>query len=284
METALAPGLRRALEQIRGSESAITVHELARRLLALEGPIEPALARRLVGAALGQAAESLPERLEPHHLRTPEESRVAQIPLAEAEFAVVDLETTGLSAERDAIIEIGAVRIAALRRVEHFQTLVRPPGPGPLSDAIVALTGIDDAMLSEAAPASRALREFARWLGRAPSSVFVAHNAAFDARFTTRAFAHQGVALPRRPVLCTCRLSRRLLPTLGRYDLDHLSAHFGIANRARHRALGDAEATARVLVELLRGALAENPRTRLGDLLDLQRKPTRRRRRRARRR
>jgi DNA polymerase-3 subunit epsilon len=74
-------------------------------------------------------------------------------------------------------------------------------------------------------------------------------------------------------------LSRRLLPELGRYNLDHLCAHFGIRNRARHRALGDAEATAHAWIELI--ALAREQRhATVGDLLDLQEAPTRRRRKR----
>ena len=80
----------------------------------------------------------------------------------------------------DAIIEIGAVRVEALCATSRFETLVRPPGPGPLSAAIVALTGIDDALLAPAPPAHRALASFARWLGEARGAPWVAHNARFD--------------------------------------------------------------------------------------------------------
>jgi DNA polymerase III subunit alpha, Gram-positive type len=82
-------------------------------------------------------------------------------------------------------------------------------------------------------------------------------------------------------VFCTQRLARRLLPRLGRYDLDHVCAHFGVFNRARHRALGDADATARVWIELLAVARERGLET-VGDLLDLQERPVRRRRRRRR--
>ena len=76
------------------------------------------------------------------------------------------------------------------------------------------------------------------------------------------------------PVLCTRRLARRIVPELGRYNLDHLCAHFGISNRARHRALGDAAATATALVELLQLARARLGVETVGDLLDLhERKP-----------
>jgi DNA polymerase-3 subunit epsilon len=71
-------------------------------------------------------------------------------------------------------------------------------------------------------------------------------------------------------VLCTRRLARRILPELGRYDLDTLSARFGIANRWRHRALGDAEATARALLEMLELGRGSHALADVGDLLRLQ--------------
>jgi DNA polymerase III epsilon subunit-like protein len=81
-----------------------------------------------------------------------------------------------------------------------------------------------------------------------------------------RGLAAHGLPALDVPVLCTRLLARRLLPELGRYGLDPLCAHFGIENRARHRALGDAESTARALLELL--AMARR-RPRLATLEDL---------------
>jgi DNA polymerase-3 subunit epsilon len=134
-------------------------------------------------------------------------------------------------------------------------------------------------MLCDAPPAHRALAGYARWLSEAPGAPWVAHNARFDAGFLGRAFLAQWGRAPGFAVLCTQKLSRRLLPELGRYNLDHLCAHFGIRNRARHRALGDAEATAHAWIELI--ALAREQRhATVGDLLDLQEAPTRRRRKR----
>ena len=132
--------------------------------------------------------------------------------------------------------------------------------------------------LRDAPPAGPALRSFRRWLDRTPTAPFVAHNAAFDAGFVERALRESGLDAYRGPLLCTRRLGRRLLPELGRYDLDHLCAHFGISNPARHRALGDVEATARAWTKLLELAVSREGATRVGDLLDLQARPTRRRR------
>ena len=280
--SALPDGMRRRLGALRAEGEPVALVELARRLLALDVPPASPLARRLVAGLLGAHPEALPDPLAPRELRPAEESAVAATPLARARFAVVDVETTGLSSAHDAIIEIGAVRIENLCATSRFETLVRPPGPGPLSTAIVALTGIDDALLAPAPPAHRALARFARWLGEAREAPWVAHNARFDSGFLRRAFAGQGARPPSVAVLCTQRLARRLVPRLGRYDLDHVCAQFGVDNPARHRALGDADATARVWIELLGLAIARGVET-IGDLLDLQEQPIRRRRRRRRR-
>jgi DNA polymerase III epsilon subunit-like protein len=149
---------------------------------------------------------------------------------------------------------------------------------------ITALTGIDDAAVAEAPPLAPVIRSFRRWLGAAPRAPFVAHNAGFDAGFVSAALAREGLAPLEVPVLCTRRLARRIAPEIGRYSLDHLSAHFGVANRARHRALGDAAATARIWIELLDLARQRHGVRTLGDLLDLQeRSPLPAARRRARR-
>jgi len=254
--------------------------ELAKQLLAVETAIDPVLARRIVGLALNREPQSLPDPLSPGDLRSGDEIEVADRKIASADFVVVDLETTGLDANRASILEIGAVRISQLRIVDRFETLLRPPGKLPR--AIVALTGIHDAMVAEAPTEIRALRSFARWLDRTPAAPFVAHNASFDHRFVSRALDSCGLPPYCGAVLCTQKLSRRLIPELGRYNLDRLCAHFGISNSARHRALGDAEATARALLDLLEIAQSRFEIANLGELIDFQRRPPARKNRRSR--
>ena len=245
--------------------------ELAQQLLAVETAIDPVLARRIVGLALNREPQSLPDRLSPGDLRSGDEIEVADRKIASADFVVVDLETTGLDVDGASILEIGAVRLSQLRIVDRFETLLRPPGKLPR--AIVALTGIHDAMVAEAPTERRALRSFARWLDRTPTAPFVAHNASFDHRFVSRALDSCGLPPYRGAVLCTRKLARRLIPELGRYNLDQLCAHFGVSNRARHRALGDAEATARALLDLLEIAQSRFEIGNLGELIDFQRRP-----------
>jgi DNA polymerase-3 subunit epsilon len=204
-------------------------------------------------------------------VRPPEEFAVTDVPLAHASFVVVDLETTGLSPKAASILEIGAVHVKRLATAEAFETLVRPPAP--LSRAIADLTGIDDALVADAPEPLDALGAFCRFFDRAGAVPFVAHNARFDAGFIARAFEAHGLAPLEAPVLCTQRLARRLLPEVGRYNLDSVCAHFRIPNRARHRALGDARATAALLVEMLQRAYEREGIATVGELLDFQMRP-----------
>jgi DNA polymerase III epsilon subunit family exonuclease len=276
-------GIARSLDRIREEGRELDLVELAQRLLSVRAPLERPLARRLLAAALECPPEALPERITATDLlaarhgalrgspRGARRSHLA-IPLDGAIFTVVDLETTGLS-ERCAILEIGAVRVEALRITARFETLIDPGGDVPA--AIRDLTGIDSIALSGAPGPRAALSALRRWLAATPEAVFVAHNAAFDSGFVRRGLDEHGLPPLRAPVLCTCRLGRRLLPRLRAYNLDALCAQFGISNRARHRAPGDAEATARLLIELLALVRTDEPGATLFDLLELQDRPLR---------
>ncbi|HSJ97788.1 MAG TPA: 3'-5' exonuclease [Myxococcota bacterium] len=279
--SSLAPPLRRVLDRLGAGGVPLALDELARQLFALTASPPPALARRLVASALGFGAAALPERLDLRALPRLQAGPAADVMLGEAEWIVVDLETTGLSLDACTILEIGAVRVVGPRLVERFQTLVDPGMPIP--PRITALTGIDRTLVDGAPTLARAIQAFHAWAAAGSAVPFVAHNAAFDERFVRRALVDHALPCWAGPVVCTRKLARRLLPALRRYDLDTLSAQFGIANAARHRALGDAEAAARALVELVAIGREERALATLGDLLTLQAEPvTRRRRRRAR--
>jgi DNA polymerase III epsilon subunit family exonuclease len=273
--------MRRSLNRFRDSGKPVGLLELAQQLLAVETAVDPVLARRIVGLALDRAPQSLPDRLSPDDLRPGAEFDVAGQKIASADFVVVDLETTGLDVKGASILEIGAVRVSGLRIVDRFETLVRPSGKLP--SAIVGLTGISDEMVAEAPTQRRALGSFARWLDRTPTAPFVAHNASFDHRFVARALDLCGLPPYGGTVLCTRKLARRLVPELGRYNLDHVCAHFGVSNHARHRALGDAEATARALIDLLEIAQSRFEMSVLGELIDFHQRPPAKRKRRAKR-
>lgn len=182
------------------------------------------------------------------------------VSLERAVFGIVDLETTGLSPTQCRILEIGAVALQGGRVLGTFGSLVDVGGPVP--SGITALTGIDDALLEGAPCEAEALAAFAAFLAEHGVDVLVAHNARFDRSFLARAWSAHGrePALP--DFLCSVRLARRFVRA-PRYGLDALVLHLSIPERARHRALGDAEMTADLWIELV-------ARARLGGVHTLE--------------
>jgi DNA polymerase-3 subunit epsilon len=268
--------LRRSLDELREEGGRVRVEALAARLLAMAEPANAELARRLVAAALERTTQCIPDELGPEDLRPADELALASLRFDSADFVVVDLETTGLGPDAT-ILEIGAIAVSRLALGERFEALIRPPLR--LSPRIVDLTGITDDLAAQGRDAGEVVGSFRSWLARFPRAVVVAHNAQFDVGFLRRAFASHGLRDLDAPVLCTRKLARRLLPALRVYSLDSLCAAFGVSNRARHRALGDALATAQALLWLLPLAREISGEDRLGALFDLQRRPVSRRRR-----
>jgi DNA polymerase III epsilon subunit family exonuclease len=168
-------------------------------------------------------------------------------PLRDVRFAIVDVETTGRGPwAGNRIIEIAIVEVAGGAIVDEYETLVNP-GQG-IPRAITALTGITSDMVARAPWFEHVADEVYR---RLEGRVFVAHNATFDWSFVSSELVAAVGDAPRMPRLCTVRMARRLVSRLRRRNLDELSRHFGIQIHARHRAYGDALATARVLLRLL---------------------------------
>lgn len=170
-----------------------------------------------------------------------------------ADFVVVDLETTGWLADAASITEIGAVRFGSGRAMAEFSALVNPGAPIP--PEITDLTGITDAMVSQAPPIEQVLPRFLEF---AAGGVLAAHNAPFDAGFLTAACRRCGIPWPSVAVIDTAVLARLVLDPADVPDhkLATLSGHFATRTGPCHRALADAKATADVLAGLL-GLLAD---------------------------
>jgi DNA polymerase-3 subunit epsilon len=170
---------------------------------------------------------------------------------ADCRFVVIDVETTGTSPNTgDRVTEVAAVLLENGRIEDEFQSLVNPGRPIP--GFISSLTGISNAMVADAP----SFCDIAGTLAQAlEARTFVAHNAAFDWGFLAMEFARadRPEVLSGAP-LCTVRLARRLLAHLPRRNLDAVAWHYGVEIEGRHRALGDARATALVLQGLLRDA------------------------------
>jgi len=180
--------------------------------------------------------------------------------LPPGDLVVVDVETTGWLADAAGITEIGAVRLRPGRPPAEFSALVNPGRPIPAD--ISELTGITDAMVSDARGIGEVLPAFLEFAG---AGVLVAHNAPFDIGFLAAASAECGISWPQCAVIDTAVLSRLLLSPgdVPDHRLATLSCHFNCRTGPRHRALADARATAAVLKGLL-GLLARGPRAAPG--------------------
>jgi DNA polymerase III subunit epsilon len=179
-------------------------------------------------------------------------------PLADLEFVIVDVETTGWLPDQASITEIGAVRVSGGQIRSEFCTLVNPGGAIPAD--ITALTGITDAMVGRAPAMGEALPRF---LAFARGCVLTAHNAAFDLGFLSAACGACGLPWPVFPVLDTVTLARLVLRAAEVPDckLRTLADFFGAQTLPCHRALPDAKATAEVLLALLGRLAAAGVRT-----------------------
>ena len=171
--------------------------------------------------------------------------------LDEMRFAVVDVETSGLSLRRHHVLQIGLVVVDGNGRVlDRWSSLVAPRRRWWFRVGPVGIHGIRRQMVREAPPGREVLTELAERLGDAH---FVAHNAAFDAEFLRKASKTHGVVVPIVDPLCTLTLSRRLDPDRQlSHRLGDLCARYGIELVRPHDALADADATAALLPHLLK--------------------------------
>lgn len=166
--------------------------------------------------------------------------------IADTEFVVCDVETTGLHPERNRLTEIALLRIRGNAIIDRYSSLINPRQFIP--PEVTRLTGITNEMVYTAPDAIQVLPEARRFIGDA---VFVGHNVRFDRSFVDASLHRIGLEPLQVPNLCTARLARRLIPDKSRKSLGALAAHYNIRIKNRHRAAGDAEATAVVFLKFL---------------------------------
>jgi DNA polymerase-3 subunit epsilon len=161
-------------------------------------------------------------------------------------YAIIDLETTGGQPAQDRITEIAIFIHDGEKVVDQFDTLLNPGRPIPFF--ISQLTGITDDMVRDAPKFHEVARKVVEMT---EGCVFVAHNVRFDYSFMKKEFADLGFNYSRK-TLCTVRLSRSLIPGQPSYSLGKLCQNIGIPLNGRHRAAGDAAATAILFDRLLK--------------------------------
>lgn len=180
-------------------------------------------------------------------------------------YAIVDIETTGGYAEKHRVTEIAIYHHDGTQITDHYKTLINPGRKIP--HFITGLTGINYEMVKEAPAFSDIADELLGWL---KDRVFVAHNAHFDYSFLKKELEDCGKTWNSKK-LCTVRLSRKIIPGLDSYGLGRLAESLGIKIPDRHRAGGDALATARIFDILLKrdqdGVIAKALRRNSGETI-----------------
>lgn len=237
-----------------------SARELARIMLRLDGEPDHGTAELFVRKTLGPRREMRQGPDGQWRLERRDGERLGQelagVSLDALRYAVVDVETTGgMPVAGHRITEIAIVRVHGTRIVDEWSTLVNPLRPIPPN--ISRITGIHDAMVRRQPRFAEIADEVVR---RLEGHVFVAHNASFDWRFVAHAVQESTGHVLEGETLCTVRLARKLLPELPRRNLDSVAHHYGaeLPPEVRHRAGGDAHATAQVLLGLLRDAAARD--------------------------
>lgn len=171
------------------------------------------------------------------------------IPALEQTYVALDLETTGLDADRERIIQVGAVKFQADRVIDTFDTFVNPGRPIP--DFIQRLTGIRPEQVSRAPAFTSVSHDLATFIGSHP---VIGHNIAFDLRFLDT----EGLNLTNTSY-DTWDLAAFLLPRNPEYNLVYLARQFGLTHRNAHQAIDDADATRQLFLALLTQAAELDP-------------------------
>ena len=170
------------------------------------------------------------------------------IPISEANFIVVDIETTGNSAVNDRITEIACITVRNFEIVDSFSSLVNPHQRIPWY--IQKLTGITNSMV-QTAPESNAVFPTVKDLFNQENTFFVAHASKFDSTFVFETFKREFINFNEIPTICTLKIGQKILPKSIKKNVGAISEYFQIPMTTKHRAYDDAFATANFFIEML---------------------------------
>jgi DNA polymerase-3 subunit epsilon len=162
-------------------------------------------------------------------------------------YIVTDIETNGKKLPYGKIIEIAMVKIYNFEIIDYFHSLINPKERIPYF--ITKLTGIKNFMLKKAPTFVDIAQDIANFI---ENGIIVAHNATFDCAYLKHELENAiDNFIFENERICTIKLARKKYPQLGKYNLDFLSSMFNINNPNRHRAYGDAMATAELFLKHL---------------------------------
>lgn len=193
------------------------------------------------------------------------QENLSKILTDEAEFCVVDVETTGMSAVNCRIIEIGIVRVRKLKITETYRSFINPGTEVPYF--ISQLTGISNSDVRVAPFFDEISDIIEEFIG---NDIIVGHNVQFDNSFLKKAFESCGKNKNENTTLCTCKLARKIYPELPSKSLGKVVKHLKIRHENVHRALGDATVTAKILIKMIKELKAKHNIQTLPELLNYQ--------------
>lgn len=181
-------------------------------------------------------------------------------------YIVLDIETTWLSRHKHQITEIAAIKYDGKKIIDKYQTLINPQRNIP--SWITRLTWITNEMVADAPIISEILPDFLNFI---QDHILVAHNSSFDYWFLSEnIYKHQKFWLE-NPVICTRKLSSRLIPELPRKNLGTICEHFGLINNQAHRAMWDTTVTVEIFKNLLK-LLEKKEILNKSDIIEFQNK------------
>lgn len=170
------------------------------------------------------------------------------IPISEANFIVVDVETTGASPTECRITEISCIFIKNFEIIGSFSSLINPHQRIPAY--IQRMTGITNLMVM-GAPEANVVMPKIKEVFLQKNACFVAHNSQFDWNFVYATLLRERLFVDVLPNICTLKIARKIIPHNIKKNVGSLAEHFNIPIRNRHRAYGDAFATANFFIEML---------------------------------
>lgn len=176
----------------------------------------------------------------------PENKKITEIKISEADYSVIDFETTGTSSKSGRVIEIGITRISNFKIVDTYQSMINPGLSIPYF--ITQLTGISDQDVSGAPYFEDIAAEIIEFMD---NSIITAHNLAFDYGFLKSELERNSLPEPENEKICTLKLARKLYPELKSKSLSNLTNSLKIRHKNIHRALGDSNATAKLLLKMI---------------------------------
>lgn len=184
-------------------------------------------------------------------------------------FVVTDVETTGHDPKQYGMIEVACVVVKGGEITHEYSSLINPKHFVP--SYVSSMTGISNKMVAVAPDLEPVILDVHKILSE-KKTVFVAHNVKFDWGFVSEAFKKFDLSIPAIPQICTNRLSKALLPPEQKKSVGALAEYFDIRMVEKHRALADARATAKILIELIDIAKDHHGIYNLDDLVLIQNK------------